>query len=171
MTKIGQEVFRLKSGESRIDFLKKVNSGKYPKLYENPLPVQDAKVVTIELSKLNWELLDLTYRFEWDDTEWTNKKAGESEIEFEKRKKAVEEWARKKQQYLSSIIRRVKYEALSGRVVSTGHLGKVSFKAVYDMDPSAGLDVSYKVLSTTPGGDVRVNEDTLLELRESGESW
>jgi hypothetical protein len=135
------------------------------------LPVQDAKAVTIELSKLNWELLDLTYRFEWDDSGWTSKKPGESEVEVDRRKKAVDEWSRKKQQYLSSITRRVKYEALSGRVVSKGHLGKVGFKAVYDMDPSAGLDVSYKVLSTTPGGEVRVNEDTVLELRESSESW
>jgi len=135
------------------------------------LPVQDAKAVTIELSKLNWELLDLSYRFEWDDSGWTSKKIGESESEVEKRKKAVDEWSNKKQQYLSSITRRVKYEALSGRVVSKGHLGKVSFKAVYDMDPSAGLDVSYWVLSTTPEGEVRVNEDTVLDLRESSESW
>ena len=123
------------------------------------------------MSKLNWKLLDLTYRFEWDESEWPSKKAGESEIEADKRKKAFGEWSKKKQQYLSSITRRVKYEALLGRVVSKGHLGKVGFKAVYDMDPSAGLDVSYKVLSTIPGGEVRVNEDTLLELKESGESW
>jgi hypothetical protein len=135
------------------------------------LPVEDAKAVTMELSKLNWELLDLTYRFEWDDGEWASRKEGESEIEADKRKRAVDEWSKKKQQYLSSITRRVKYEALMGRVVSKGHLGKVGFKAVYDMDPSAGLDVSYRVLSTTPEGEVRVNEDTLLELRESGESW
>jgi len=135
------------------------------------LPVQDAKEVKIELSKLNWELLDLTYRFEWDDSEWTNRKAGENEIEADKRRWTVDEWSKKKQQYLSSITRRVKYEALMGRVVSKGHLGKVGFKAVYDMDPDAGLDVSYRILSTTPDGEVRVNEDTLLELRESGESW
>jgi len=133
------------------------------------LPVLDAKEVTIELSKLNWELLDLTYRFEWDDSEWMGK--GGTEIEAEKRKKAADEWSKKKQQYLSSITRRVKYEALMGRVVSKGHLGKVGFKAVYDMDPGAGLDVSYKVISTSPGGEVRVNEDTLLALRESSESW
>ena len=133
------------------------------------MPVLDAKEVTIELSKLNWELLDLTYRFEWDDSEWMGK--GGTEIEAEKRKKAADEWSKKKQQYLSSITRRVKYEALMGRVVSKGHLGKVGFKAVYDMDPGAGLDVSYKVISTSPGGEVRVNEDTLLALRESSESW
>jgi hypothetical protein len=135
------------------------------------LPVQDAKEVTIELSKLSWELLDLTYRFEWDDDGWINKRVGESETEADQRKIAANEWSKKKQQYLSSITRRVKYEALLGRVVAIGHLGKVGFKAVYDMDPSAGLDVSYRVLSTIPGGEVRVNEDTLLELKESVESW
>jgi cell division protein 48 (CDC48)-like len=135
------------------------------------LPIQDAKEVTIELSKLNWELLDLTYRFEWDESDWTNKKARESDVEADKRKKLIGEWSKKKQQYLTSITRRVKYEALQGRVVSKDHLGKVGFKAVYDIDPSAGLDVSYKVLSTIPSGEVRVNEDTKLELKESDESW
>ena len=130
------------------------------------MPVQEAKSVTIELSKINWELLDLTYRFEWDDPNWVTQKGG-SQAE----KKTIEQWMKKKQQYLSSITRRVKYEALMGRVVSKDHLGKVGFKAVYDMDPSAGLDVSYRVLSTTPGGEVRVYEDTVLELKESTESW
>jgi hypothetical protein len=135
------------------------------------LPVSEAKAVTVELSKLNWELLDLTYRFEWDDTEWSRKKAGESEEETEKRKKAVDGWSKKKELYLSSITRRVKYEALLGRVVAKGHLGKVGFKAVYDMDPSVGLDVSYRVLSTAPSGEVRVGEDTVVDLKESSESW
>ena len=133
------------------------------------MPVQDAKDVTIELSKLNWELLDLTYRFEWDDADWP--KSGKNESEAAKRKKAVEDWSNKKQQYLASITRRVKYEALMGRVVAGGHLGKVGFKTVYDMDPSAGLDVSYRVLATTPEGEVRVTEDTMLVITESTESW
>jgi hypothetical protein len=139
-------------------------------LREN-LPVQDAQEVTLELSKLNWELLDLSYRFEWDDSSWTTKKSGESDVVFNKRAKTFEDWTKKKQQHLDSISRRVKYEALLGRVIAKDHLGKVGFKAVYDMDPGAGLDVNYRVLSTKPSGEVRVTEDTALNLVESTQSW
>ena len=135
------------------------------------MPVPDAQEVTIELSKLNWELLDLSYRFEWEDSSWTTKKTGESDEAFHKRLKALEDWSKKKSQYLDSITRRVKYEALQGRVVAKDHLGKVSFKAVYDMEPGAGLDVNYRVLSTKPTGEVRVSEDTVLKLVESSQIW
>ena len=133
------------------------------------MPVQDAKSLTIELSKLNWELIDLTYRFEWDDPNWVREKAGENEIA--NRKKAVQDWSEKKKQYVSSICRRLKYEALLGRVVAKDHLGRVPFKTVYDMEPVAGLDVNYRVLSTVPIGEVRIGEDTALELKESDEAW
>jgi len=132
------------------------------------LPVLDAKSVEVELSKLNWELIDLTYRFEWDDPNWIS---GQKPEEVAKRKSAVESWSEKKQQYLSSIARRVKYEALIGRVVAKDHLGRVAFKIVYDMEPVAGLDVNYRVLSTIPNGEVRINEDTILNLKESSKSW
>jgi len=135
------------------------------------LPVRDAEEITIELSKLNWELLDLSYRFEWEDSNWATKRSGESDEAFNKRKKATDEWSKKKGQYLASIVRRVKYEALQGRVVAKDHIGKVGFKAVYDMDPGAGLDVNYKVLSTKPTGEVRVTEDTMLSLVESDKNW
>ncbi len=135
------------------------------------MPVQEAQEVVIELSKLNWELLDLSYRFEWDDPNWNSKKNGESDEAFRKRQKAVEEWIKKKVQYIDSIVRRVKYEALQGRVVAKDHIGKVGFKAVYDMEPSAGLDVNYRVLSTKPSGEVRVSEDTVLKIVESDQNW
>jgi hypothetical protein len=133
------------------------------------LPVQDAKEVSIELSKLNWELIDLTYRFEWDDPSWLMEKASPDALE--RKRKAVEDWSRKKEQYLSSITRRVKYEALLGRVVAKDHLGKVPFKVVYDMEPVAGLDVNYRVIFTLPDGEVRVSEDTSLNVKESEKSW
>lgn len=125
------------------------------------------KKVTIELSKLNWELIDLSYRFEWDDPSWIYQKPEDSSH----RRKTVEEWHMKKGEYMSSISRRVKYEALLGRVIAKDHLGRVPFKVVYDMEPVAGLDVNYRVLSTTPEGEVRVVEDTVLELRESDRTW
>lgn len=131
------------------------------------MAIQDAKKITIELSKLNWELIDLSYRFEWDDPGWVGQKPGDANM----RKRAVEEWSKKREQYISSISRRVKYEGLLGRVVAKDHLGRVPFKVVYDMEPVAGLDVNYRVLSTMPEGEVRVNEDTLLELRESDRTW
>jgi len=133
------------------------------------MPVKDAKQVTIELSKLNWELMNLGYRFEWDDPAWPKDvKKNESRVE---RIRLVQKWKKKKSQYLESISRRVKYEALMDRVVAKGHLGKVGFKTIYDMDPGAGLDVNYEVLSTRPGGEVRVNEETRLKLRESNKTW
>ena len=46
-----------------------------------------------------------------------------------------------------------------------------TFKVVYDMKPVAGLDVNYRVLSTTPEGEVRMKEDTVLKLSESAKSW
>ena len=134
------------------------------------MPVQDASQVFLELSKLNWELIDLSYRFEWDDPSWISDRSGIKPEEGAKRKKAVEEWAKKKSLYLSSISRRVKYEGLLGRVVAKNHLGRVPFKVVYDMEPVAGLDVNYRVLSTVPGGEVRVSEDTSLDLKESEKS-
>ena len=132
------------------------------------MPVPDAKEVTIELSKLNWELIDLTYRFEWDDLAWVEEKVTPEELE--KRKIVVEQWWEARERYMSSIGRRVKYEALQDRVVAKDHLGRVPFKVVYDMEPVAGLDVSYRVLSTAPGGEVRVKEDTILYLQESAKS-
>ena len=131
------------------------------------MPIEDAKKVAIELGKLNWELIDLSYRFEWDDPGWADQKAGESST----RKKTVEEWTKKKEQYMSSISRRVKYEALLGRVVAKDHLGRVPFKVVYDTEPVAGLDVNFRVLSAIPEGEVRVSEDTKLDLRESEKTW
>jgi len=133
------------------------------------MPVPDAKEVTIELSKLNWELIDLTYRFEWDDPAWVEEKVTGEELE--KREIVVEQWREARERYMSSIGRRVKYEALQDRVVAKDHLGRVPFKVVYDMEPVAGLDVNYRVLSTTPGGEVRIKEDTILYLQESAKSW
>ena len=134
------------------------------------MPVEDAKEVTIELSKLNWELIDLNYRFEWDDPAWLTEDKGKRDV-MEKRKNTVEEWSKKREQYLSSIRRRVKYEALLGRIVAKDHLGRISFKVVYDMEPVAGLDVNYRILSTVPDGEVRITEETNLELKESDGSW
>ena len=39
------------------------------------------------------------------------------------------------------------------------------------MEPGAGLDVNYRVLSTKPSGEVRVTEDTVLKLVESDQNW
>lgn len=133
------------------------------------MTVQNAKDVAIEISKLNWELIDLTYRFEWDDPVWIGKNIDREEAT--KRRAIVEEWSKKKKQYIASIRRRVKYEALLGRVVARDHLGRVPFKVVYDMEPVEGLDVNYRVLSTLPEGEVRITEETLLDLVESEKSW
>jgi hypothetical protein len=135
------------------------------------LTVRDAEEVTLELSKLNWELLDMTYRFEWDDPEWLAGTKKKSAGDRGEREKILAEWRAKKEKYLSSITRRVKYEALLGRVVAAGHIGKVPYKAVYDMDPEVGLDVNYEIISTKPSGEVRVTEDTKLNLRESAKNW
>lgn len=133
--------------------------------------MQEAKHVSIEIDKLNWELIDLTYRFEWDDPAWLSAEKTIKPEEVVKRKKAVEDWLQKKKQYLSSIKRRIKFEGLMGRVVAKDHLGRVPFRVIYDTEPVAGLDVNYKVLSTIPAGDVRVGEDTELELQESVSAW
>ncbi len=133
------------------------------------MPIPDAEEVTIELAKLNWELIDLTYRFEWDDPNWLLEKMSPEELD--KRKSAVQQWRKLREQYLSSINRRIKYEALQDRVVAKDHLGRVPFKVVYDMEPVAGLDVNYRVLDTSPDGEVRIKEGTTLSLRESAKSW
>jgi hypothetical protein len=135
------------------------------------MTVAEAKVLDIQLSKLNWELLDLTYRQEWEDSDWTERKSGESEVSFNDRITKSEGWKDRKKQYLDSISRRVKYEALLGRVVSKGHIGKVGFHHIYDMEPSEGLDVNYEVISTKPDGEVRVTEETELRLSESDTNW
>jgi hypothetical protein len=133
------------------------------------LPVPDAQEATIELSKLNWELIDLTYRFEWDNPNWLLEKMSPEELE--ERKTTVQHWRKLRDQYLASISRRIKYEALQDRVLAKDHLGRVPFKVVYDMEPVAGLDVNYKVISTIPTGEVRVRENTALKLQESAKSW
>jgi len=133
--------------------------------------VQEAKQVSIEISKLNWELIDLTFRFEWDDPKWLSDEKAAKPDEAAKRKKAVQDWSQKRERYLSSIKRRVKYEGLMGRVVAKDHLGRVPFRVVYDTEPIAGLDVNYRVLSTVPAGEVRVSEDTVLDLLESDKNW
>ena len=133
------------------------------------MPIPDAAEVTIELAKLNWELIDLTYRFEWDDPNWLSEKMSPEELD--KRKSAVQQWRKLREQYLFSINRRIKYEALQDRVVAKDHLGRVPFKVVYDMEPVAGLDVNYRVLDTSPDGEVRIKEGTTLSLRESAKSW
>ena len=103
--------------------------------------MQEAKQVSIEISKLNWELIDLTFRFEWDDPKWLSDEKAAKPDEAAKRKKAVQDWSQKRERYLSSIKRRVKYEGLMGRVVAKDHLGRVPFRVVYDTEPIAGLDV------------------------------
>ena len=55
--------------------------------------------------------------------------------------------------------------------MSKGHICKVGFKTVYDMEPEAGLDVNYEALSTKPSGVVRVIEATKLNPRESNRNW
>ena len=135
------------------------------------MQVLEAKELNIELSKLNWELLDLTYRLEWEDPEWAKRKSGENETSFRERMAKVQQWEQRKKQYLASISRRVKHEALLGRVVSKGHIGKVGFQYVYDMDPGQGLDVNYEVISTKPEGEVRVTEETELKISESSNNW
>ena len=136
------------------------------------LTIVDAEQVVIELTKINWELLDLTYRFEWDEAEWGKRKSNEPEEAFRARTDMVNQWNEKKnKQYLLSIARRIKYESLLGRVLAKGHIGKVSFRAVYDMEPEAGLDLNYEVLSTRPEGEVRINEETILVVKESSRNW
>ncbi|HZW56138.1 MAG TPA: hypothetical protein VFF30_07610 [Nitrososphaerales archaeon] len=135
------------------------------------MPVSDAEEVTIVLSKLNWELLDLSYRFEWDEPEWSQRKEGESGKSYDARIETLREWNERKKKFLSSIARRAKHESLLGRVVAKGHIGKITFKAIYDMDPEVGLDVNYEVISTKPKGEVRVTEETRLLLKESTRHW
>lgn len=135
------------------------------------MAIHDAKEVTIQLSKINWELLDLSYRYEWDDPEWLARKAGESEDAFMERLKPVDYWLQRKQMLLLSIARRIKYESLIGRVVASGHLGKVSSKTVYDTEPMAGVDPNYEILITKPAGDVRITASTNLVLKESDNTF
>ncbi len=109
-----------------------------------PLPVQDAKSVTIELNKLNWELIDLTYRFEWDDPNWVGEIAGENEIT--NRKKAVQVWSDKRKQYMASISRRVKYRSATGkggceRSPLAGFLSKLS--TIWNQLPASMLTIEF----------------------------
>ena len=131
------------------------------------MPIPEAEEVTIQLRRINWELLDDYYRYEWDDPEWLARKADETKDEFKERMKPVDEWNKRKQQLIESIARRIKYEVLMRRVVAPGHLGKLSSKSIYDMERAAGIAPDYKVLSTKPVGDVRISEDTHLVLRDS----
>ena len=127
--------------------------------------------VTLELPKLNWELFDLTYRFEWDDPEWLQGKPGEPREKKQERLKIIEVWGKRKTQLLESIARRIKYEALNGKVVATGHIGKIPYRSVYDMEPEAGLDIGFEVLETSPDGEVRIGEETFLKVLESSRHW
>lgn len=131
------------------------------------MPIPEAEEVAITVRRINWELLDSYYRYEWDDPEWLAKKSGEADIEFKERMRPVEEWRGRKQQLLESIARRIKYEALMRRVVAKGHLGKLSSKTIYDMEPTAGIEPDYQVISTKPDkGDVRITERTHLVIKE-----
>jgi hypothetical protein len=131
------------------------------------MPIPEAEEVTIQLSRINWELLDDYYRYEWDDPEWLAKKADETEDKFKERVKPVADWNKRKRQLLDSIARRVKYEVLMKRVVAKGHLGKMSSKSVYDMEPASGAEPNYQVLSTKPSRDVRISENTHLVIIEA----
>src|SRR5579871_5352256 len=99
------------------------------------MPIPEAEEVTIGVRRINWELLDEYYRYEWDDPDWLAKKPNETDKEFQGRMKPVVEWKKRKEQLLESIARRVKYEVLIKRVVAPGHLGKLSSKSIYDMEP------------------------------------
>jgi hypothetical protein len=131
------------------------------------MPIPQAEEVTIQVQRINWELLDGYYRYEWDDPEWLARKAGETENKFNERMKPVREWNKRKQQLLESIARRIKYDVLMKRVVAPGHIGKLTSKSVYDMEPDAGIGPDYQVLSTKPAREVRISEDTHLVLKES----
>lgn len=131
------------------------------------MPIAVAQEVIIKLERINWELLDSYYRYEWDDPEWLARKKEESKQEFEERLLPVEQWKKRKELVLESISRRIKYEALMKRVVGRGHKGKLNSKTVYDMEPESGVDHNYVVLSTEPSSrDVRITEDTRLIIRE-----
>lgn len=130
------------------------------------MAIPDAEEVTIEIQRINWELLDDLYRYEWDDPEWLARKNPETEQEFKERIKPVNDWNKRKLRLLESIARRIKYETLLKRVVASGHIGKITSKAIYDVEPAAGVDPHYEVLSTKPARDVRVSENTHLVVKE-----
>jgi hypothetical protein len=130
------------------------------------MPIPNAEEVVIKIKRINWELLDDLYRYEWDDPEWLAKKAKETEEEFNERMKPIHEWNLRKQQLIESIARRVKYEVLLKKVVAPGHIGKLTSKSIYDMEPERGIAPDYYVLSTKPPRDVRVTEDTHLVIQE-----
>jgi hypothetical protein len=131
------------------------------------MPIPAAEEVTIQIRRINWELLDEYYRYEWDDPQWLARKSDETEDQFKERMQPVDEWYKRKEKLLESIARRIKYEILIKRVVARGHIGKLTPKSVYDMEPETGIGVDYQVLSTKPGKDVRISEDTLLVLKEA----
>ena len=131
------------------------------------MPIPEAEEIAITIRSINWELLDPYYRYEWDDPEWLAKKTGETNEEFKERMRPVEEWRKRKERIFESIARRIKYEALMRRVVAKGHLGKLSSRSIYDMEPTAGVDPDYQVVSTKPDqGDVRITERTALVIKE-----
>jgi hypothetical protein len=134
------------------------------------MPIPEAEEVIIKVRRINWELLDDYYRYEWDDPEWLARKENESEAEFKKRIKPVGEWEKRKKQLLESIARRVKYEVLMGRVVGPGHLGKLSYKSIYDAEQIRGIAPDYQVHSTKPPRDVRISENTNLVVVEEAAS-
>jgi hypothetical protein len=131
------------------------------------MPIPEAEEVVIEVRRINWELLDAYYRYEWDDPEWLARKEDETEGEFKERMKPVNDWKERKQLLLESIARRVKYDVLLKKVVAPGHIGKLTSKSIYDMEPERGIAPDYQVLSTRPARDVRITEDTHLVVRES----
>ncbi len=134
------------------------------------MPIPEAEEVTIKVRRINWELLDDYYRYEWDDPEWLERKANEGDAEFKERVKPVGEWSKRKKQLLESIARRVKYEVLMRRVVAPGHLGKLSYKSIYDTEQMRGIQPDYQVLSTKPPRDVRISENTNLVVVEEQEA-
>jgi hypothetical protein len=130
------------------------------------MAIPEAEEVTIEIQRINWELLDDLYRYEWDDPEWLKRNKSESDEEFKERIKPVNDWNKRKLRLLESIARRIKYEALLKRVVAPGHIGKITSKAIYDVEPAAGVDPHYEVVTTKPARDVRVSENTRLVVKE-----
>ncbi len=130
------------------------------------MPIPEAEEVAIQVRRINWELLDEYYRYDWDDPEWLAKKADETEQEFKERMKPVDEWNKRKEQLLESIARRVKYEVLMRRVVAPGHRGKLNSKSIYDMEPVSGTEPDYQVLLTKPARDVRITEATHLVITD-----
>lgn len=135
----------------------------------NSMAIPTAEEVTIQVVRINWELLDLAYRYEWDDPEWLAQKQDEKEVEYNERLRVVDQWKERKQLLLVSIARRVKHESLMGRVLALGHRGKVTYSSIYDQEPMAGVNPDYQVLFTKPSGDVRITEATHLVVTDSNE--